>query len=165
MEKIKLNEVNIRTNLKPGDIGFITYLHGILYNKEYNYGIEFESYVAAGLHEFIQNYIPENNRAWTCEHHGKIVGFLLLMRRGDSAQLRYFILQPEYRGIGLGKKLMNLFMKFLVQCGYRSAYLWTTSELLSAAHLYLRYGFKLTEEKKSQAFGKFVIEQKYELQL
>lgn len=165
MEKINLDEIDIRTTLKPGDIGFITYLHGILYNKEYYYGIEFESYVAAGLHEFFQNYNPENNRVWICEHHGQIVGFLLLMRRGDSAQLRYFILHPEYRGIGIGKTLMNLFMKFLVQCGYRSSYLWTTSELHSAAHLYLKYGFRLTEEKKSHAFGKFVTEQKYELQL
>jgi hypothetical protein len=33
-------------------------MHGRLYKKEYNYGIEFETYVAAGLVEFYQHRIP-----------------------------------------------------------------------------------------------------------
>ncbi|MDQ3020835.1 MAG: GNAT family N-acetyltransferase [Bacteroidota bacterium] len=165
MDKFNIKDIVIRNDLKPGDIGYITYLHGILYSQEYNYGIEFESYVAAGLQEFFQNYNHLNNRAWICEHDRKIVGFLLLMKRDYSAQLRYFILLPEYRGIGLGKKLIDLFMEFLLECGYKHAYLWTTNELHSAAHLYLKYGFKLSEEKKSDAFGKYLTEQKYDLYL
>jgi len=165
MNNLCINDIKIRTELKPGDIGYVTFLHGMLYSKEYNYGIEFESCVAAGLHEFLQNYNPSNSRAWVCEHNDQIVGFLLLMNRGESAQLRYFLLLPEYRGLGLGKKLMDLFKEFLIQCGYKSAYLWTTSELNTAAHLYIKYGFRLTEEKKSEAFGKSVIEQRYDLYL
>jgi len=163
--KVSLNDIHIRTELKPGDIGYVIYMHGHLYKKEYNYGIEFETYVAEGLAEFYKQYDAKKDRVWICEHRNKIVGFLLLMHRGDIAQLRYFILEPEYRGIGLGNKLMLLYMDHLKQCNYKASYLWTTDELPASAHLYQKFGFKLTEQKPSNAFGKRVNEQRYDLVL
>jgi len=161
-----IDEISIRTELKPGDLGYITYLHGAIYSKEYNYGIEFESYVAAGMHEFYSHYNSNKDRAWICEHNDKIVGCLFLIHRDDiTAQLRFFLLLPAYRGIGLGKKLMELYVSFMKENGFQRSYLWTTSELHDAAALYTRFGFKLTAEKESVAFGKHVIEQKYEMQL
>jgi peptidyl-dipeptidase Dcp len=162
---ISLNDIRIRTELQPGDIGYVIHLHGLLYKQEYEYGIEFEAYVAKGLYEFYEQYNPATNRVWVCEHHNKMVGFLLLMNRGPEAQLRYFIILPEYRGIGLGKKLMDLYMAFLKKSGYRKSYLWTTHELFTAAHLYKKHGFVLEEEKESSAFGKPLKENKYSLTL
>jgi N-acetylglutamate synthase-like GNAT family acetyltransferase len=162
-EKNNLTDITIRTELKPGDIGFVIYLHGYLYKKEYNYGIEFETYVASGLVEFYKYYNPQKDRVWICEHEGKMVGFLLLMHRDEAAQLRYFILEPDYRNIGLGNRLMSLYMEYLREHNYQSSYLWTTDELSAAAHLYQKFGFKLTEEKNSNAFGKAVKEQRYDL--
>jgi ribosomal protein S18 acetylase RimI-like enzyme len=162
---INLEDISIRTELRSGDIGYVTYLHGLLYKKEYNYGINFEAYVARGLHEFYEQYDPSNNRVWVCEYEGKMVGFMLLMNRGTAAQLRYFIIIPELRGIGLGKKLMGLYMDFLHQCGYQSSYLLTTHELYTAAHLYKKFGFKLAEEKDSTSFGKNLKENLYTLDL
>ena len=165
MNKASLNEISIRTELRPGDLGYITYLHGALYMKEYNYGIQFETYVAKGLCEFYEKYDPQKSRVWVCEHEDQIMGFLLLMDRGESAQLRYFLIKPEYRGIGLGSKLMNLYMDFLRECGYQKSYLWTTHELTTAANLYKRFGFQLTEEIESTSFGKPLREQRYDLSL
>jgi peptidyl-dipeptidase Dcp len=162
---IMLSDISIRTSLQPGDIGYITYLHGKLYKDEYSYGIVFETYVAEGLLEFYRQYDPQKDAVWICEHNNKIVGFLLLMHRGNAAQLRYFILETDYRGIGLGNKLMNGFMDFLRLKHYTSCYLWTTNELDTAAHLYKKHGFVLTEEKPSAAFGKPLKEQRYDLSL
>lgn len=159
-----LKDILIRTNLLPGDLGYIIYLHGKLYKEEYQYGIEFEAYVASGLLEFQHQYDPEIDRVWVCEHDERVVGFLLLMHRERSqAQLRYFLIQPEYRGMGLGKTMMGLFINFLRDHHYQSAYLWTTSELQTAASLYTRHGFVLSEEKLTDAFGKEVTEQRYDL--
>jgi N-acetylglutamate synthase-like GNAT family acetyltransferase len=159
-----LESVRIRTELSPGDLGYVIYRHGKLYGEEYQYGISFETYVGAGMYEFYKNYDPEIDRVWICEHDNRIVGFVLLMHReNNTAQLRYLYLEPEYRGIGLGKKLMQLYMNFLKEKGYQSSYLWTTHELYSAASLYKRHGFELTEEKQSTAFGKPLKEQRYEL--
>ena len=165
-DQINLNDIKIRTELKPGDIGYIIYLHGNLYSKEYSYGIEFESYVALGLSEFYKNYVPAKDRVWICEHNEKIIGFLLLMHMGDdTAQLRYFLIEPLYRGIGLGRELMNYYMEYFFDRGYKQSYLWTTHELSAAAHLYKKAGFNLTEEKDSIAFGKPVKEQRYDLKV
>lgn len=163
MNRISLDDISIRTELQPGDIGYVTYLHGALYDKEYGYSMQFENYVAKGLCEFYERYDPHRSRIWACEHDNRIIGFLLLMDRGDAAQLRYFLIEPEYRGIGLGSKLLRLYMDFLGQCGYPRSYLWTTHELTAAASLYSRFGFALTEERQSNAFGKPVREQRYDL--
>ncbi len=107
MNKVKapLSDITIRTELKPGDLGYVIYRHGKLYEDEYNYGITFETYVALGMHDFYKNYDAEKDRVWIGEHDQKMIGFLLLMHReNNAAQLRYFYIEPEYRGIGLGKK-------------------------------------------------------------
>ncbi|MFI5129588.1 MAG: GNAT family N-acetyltransferase [Chitinophagales bacterium] len=162
-KKTTINEISIRTTMQPGDIGYIIFRHGKLYNEEYGYGISFEAYVAAGLFEFHKSYDPQRDRIWICEHRGNIIGSLLLMHReNNTAQLRYFFLEPAYRGIGLGKNLMSLYMDFFKACSYSSSYLWTTHELDAAASLYLRHGFQLTEEKESTSFGKALREQRYD---
>ncbi|MEQ8423365.1 MAG: GNAT family N-acetyltransferase [Cyclobacteriaceae bacterium] len=165
MSKVQLSDIIIRNELKPGDMGYVIYMHGHLYHKEYNFGTSFESYVSDGLVEFYRQYDPATNRVWVCEHNNKLIGFLVLMNRGAAAQLRYFILDPEYRGIGLGKKLMQLYMDFLKSCGYKKSYLWTTEELHPAISLYTRHGFKLTTTKDTDAFGKPLTEHRYDLVL
>ena len=165
MKKAGLQEISIRTKLLPGDIGYVIHRHGALYAREYGFGLQFETYVAEGLCEFMERYDPATNRVWVCEHKGRMVGFLLLMNRGEAAQLRYFLIEPEYRGMGLGSRLMTLFMEFLKACKYRAAYLWTTDELTAAARLYARAGFVLTEEKPSTAFGRPLTERRYDLKL
>ncbi len=159
-----IEEITIRNNLRPGDLGYVIHMHGHLYGTEYGYGISFEMYVAQGLAEFYKNYDPEKDRVWICEHRDRMIGFLLLMHReNNAAQLRYFLLEPKFRSIGLGKRLMDLYMEFLRRADYKSSYLWTTHEQHAAASLYKRYGFKLTEEKESTTFGKQLTEQRYDL--
>jgi peptidyl-dipeptidase Dcp len=163
-EKIDIRNVKIRNEFIPGDLGYVIHMHGRLYGIEYGYGVHFEMYVAEGIREFFDRYDPKKDRVWLCEHNGKIVGSLFLMHReNEAAQLRYFLLEPEFRGAGLGSQLMQLFMEFLKQSGYRSSFLWTTHELAAAARLYTKHGFRLTEEKGSTAFGKPLREQRYDL--
>ena len=55
-DQIALEDVSIRTELQPGDMGYVTYMHGSLYSKEYGYTLPFENYVAKGLSEFYEQY-------------------------------------------------------------------------------------------------------------
>ena len=145
---VTIDDVRVRNDLRPGDLGYVIHMHGRLYGVEYDYGVAFEVYVTQGLNEFYAQYDDARDRIWIAEHGDRIVGFLLLMHRdNNAAQLRYFVIDPEYRGIGLGKRLMKLYMDFLHDCGYESSFLWTTHELEAAASLYTRYGFALTKRK------------------
>jgi GNAT superfamily N-acetyltransferase len=151
----------VRKSLAPGDLGEIIRLHGTVYSRENGHGIAFEAYVAEGMAEFFHSYDADRDRLWLYEDAGRIVGTLFLMHRQDVAQLRYFLVLPEYRGRGLGKDLMDRYMAALASCGYRQSFLWTTNELPAAASLYTRHGFVLTEEVPSVRFGKPLVEQKY----
>jgi GNAT superfamily N-acetyltransferase len=163
---ISLDSITIRTIILPGDLGYVIHRHGKLYAEEYNYGVAFEMYVAKGICDFYESYDPEKDRAWIFEYKNILIGFILLEHRNnDTAQLRYFFVEKEYRGIGLGKKLMQLFTDFLTERGYTECYLWTTHELETAAALYTKHGFMLSEEKDSAAFGKKLKERKYTLKI
>jgi peptidyl-dipeptidase Dcp len=165
MARIGLEDISIRNELRPGDLGYLIYLHGSLYARERGYGLGFETYVAKSLVEFMERHDPDMDRVWVCEHEGRMIGFLLAMDRGGVAQLRYFLIEPEYRGIGLGTKLIRLFLEFIKERGYRGAYLWTTDDLDTAIGLYTRAGFALAEEKKADDFGQTLTERRYELEL
>lgn len=160
---MKPEQISIRTELRSGDLGNIIRLHGEMYHQEHGFGLGFEAYVAQGVGEFYLQYDPELDRIWIVEHDNKMVGCLALMHREEgSAQLRYYFLLPEYRGLGLGKKLMDQYMEWLLDKGFTHSYLLTTGELGAAAALYTRHGFVLTEEHTTESFGKPVIEQRYD---
>jgi peptidyl-dipeptidase Dcp len=162
--KPRLADIEIRTQWQPADLEAIARMHVSLYASEHGYGPQFETYVVQGLNEFSEAYDEGQDRAWLCEHGGRLVGSILLMHRGNQvAQLRYFLIRPQFRGIGLGKRLLDLWMQCLRERGYTSAYLWTVDNLHVAAALYRGYGFTLTEEKRSTTFGKEVCEQRYDL--
>lgn len=155
----QLENITIRHELKPGDLGKVVELHGRIYAQEYGFGLGFEAYVMESMLEFYGQYDPQQDKVWIVEEQGSMVGFLLLMHRQDQqAQLRYFILEKEFRGIGLGKKLMQEWMDFYQEKGYKGAYLYTTSGLESAASLYERFGFKKISQIKSKTFGVNILE-------
>jgi GNAT superfamily N-acetyltransferase len=134
--------VNIRTNLKPGDIGSIISLHGILYAREYGFDPTFEAYVAGPLSEFVQS-AAARERLWLAERAGQIIGCIAIVATSpQTAQLRWFLVAPAARGVGLGKRLLTEAITFCKGCGYRKVILWTVSALVAAGHLYRSAGFR-----------------------
>jgi ribosomal protein S18 acetylase RimI-like enzyme len=100
--------MNIRTDIRPGDIGLLIYLHGVLYAREYKLDHTFEGYVAAGLGEFAKSYDERRDRLWLAEEGGRIVGSIAIVGQTDgAAQLRWFLVDPEARGVGLGRRLLQ----------------------------------------------------------
>ena len=158
-------EVVIRSDLKPGDLGYIIYLHGHLYDKEYGFSIDFETYVAGPLTELVQRK-SDRERLWVVELNGEVVGSVAVSQYSDEqAQLRWLLLHPKVRGFGFGKKLIEEAMGFCRKCGYSSVILWTVDACRFAGELYLKLGFKITEEKPNEAWDKSLMDQKYEREL
>lgn len=156
----------IRSSLKPGDIGWIVHLHGILYAKEYGWNHTFDAYVADGLAKFAASFHAEKDRLWIAEKGEKIVGFIAIAGHSEKeAQLRWFLVHPTERGHGLGRTLLSNALDFCRQRRFRSVFLWTVGDLKVAAHLYRSVGFHKTEEKTHHIWGKALTEEKYELSL
>jgi N-acetylglutamate synthase-like GNAT family acetyltransferase len=156
----------IRSNLRPGDIGCLIYLHGILYAKEYGWDCTFEGYVAESLTKSIPSLDDSTARLWIAEINGKIIGSIGIVPDSNSeAQLRWFLVHPDQRGRGLGRELLKRALQFSLERGFKSVFLWTVSGLKIATHLYQVAGFRKTEEKTHQIWGKTITEERYQLSL
>jgi GNAT superfamily N-acetyltransferase len=156
----------LRHHIRPGDIGYLIHLHGAIYAAEYGYDQTFEAYVADGLARFIRSFNPDRDRIWLAEIDCQIIGSIAIVGHSKSkAQLRWFFVHSRYRGIGLGRKLLNEALHFCKQCKYKAVFLWTTSELSTAQHLYTGHGFRRTRKKTHRIWGKAITEERYDLDL
>ena len=157
----KDKEITIR-NHRIGDLGYITYRHAILYQEEYGLGPVFEEYLLEGLLAFSRSEQP--GAIWIAENGDQIVGFIAMAGiDSETAQLRWFLIEPEYRGIGLGRRLMTVAMDHCREKGYRKVFLWTFSDLLAARHLYKEYGFHVTEEHPNDSWKPGLVEERWDI--
>jgi GNAT superfamily N-acetyltransferase len=157
--------ITLRTDLRPGDLGYVVYLHGIVYAREYGFDPTFEAYVAGPLAEFVLS-PSDRSRLWLAERDGRIVGCVAIVAAdAATAQLRWFLVDPAARGAGLGKRLLGEAVAFCREKGYERVILWTVRALEAAAHLYRAAGFRKAEEQPGRRWGVDVIEERYELEL
>jgi DNA-binding MarR family transcriptional regulator/N-acetylglutamate synthase-like GNAT family acetyltransferase len=139
---------------RAGDMGWIVYRHGALYASEYGYDERFEGIVAGVVADFLAAHDPKRERCWIAERDGEILGSVMLVKKSASvAKLRLLYLEPEARGLGLGRRLVNECIEFARGAGYRKITLWTQSSLSAARHIYETAGFRMTGSKVHSDFG------------
>jgi len=157
--------LGMRHDLHPGDIGYIIYMHGIFHALEQGWDHTFEVYVAVPLAEFAQSK-SSREKIWILEEGDRIAGSVAIVKRTEEeAQLRWLLLEPEIRGRGIGKWLVEEALDFSRISGYESIFLWTVEALYIAANLYRSVGFVQRERLTHEIWGSTVTEVKYELPL
>lgn len=150
----------------PGDIGYITYRHAMFYSRAYGFDVTFDAYVASGLAGFVNQYDPEKEHLWVVDTDMKCVGSIAIVKADENtAQLRWFLVEQEVRGKGLGNRLLHEAVEFSKCHNYRKIILWTVSNLKAARQLYERAGFQVTASKTHQIWGQELTEEKWELEL
>ncbi len=156
----------VRHRLRPGDVGALVRLHGVLYAEERGWDATFEAYVAAGLADFVRSFRPARDRIWLAEARGRIIGSIAIVGRSrTTAQLRWFLVVPRHRGKGLGTDLMARALRFCRARGFGTVFLWTTSELAEAARVYGRFRFRRTARRTHSLWGTRITEERYERSL
>lgn len=149
---------------RAGDAGYISHRHGILYEQEYGLDKIFESYVIAGMAKFFAG--GADGEIWVAEAAGQIVGCIAIVAAGPATgQLRWFLIEPGFRGSGLGRRLMNVAIGYCRQRGFSHVFLWTFRGLDAACHLYESFGFRLTEETENTTWRDKLTEQRWDLTL
>ena len=156
--------ITIRTDVRPGDLGMIVHLHGVIYAREYGLDHTFEPYVARPLSDFVLAG-PDAGRIWIAGQNDRTVGSIAIVRAGEEAQLRWFLLDPAVRGKGLGRRLMAEAIGYCRSQSFVGIYLWTFDELAEALALYRKYGFEVSERRTAHVWGRERTELRMDLRL
>ena len=157
--------ITVRTH-QMGDIGYLIYQHACFYSREHGFDISFESYVAGTMIKFIDNYNEKKERLWIVEKDSRIMGSIAIVYVDDAtAQLRWFLLDAEIRGRGLGKKLIAAALDFCREKKYKKVMLMTSSKTTAARAMYAKNGFKIKETKRHKIWGQQMDEEIWELEL
>lgn len=151
---------------RPGDLGWVVHRHGALYAAEHRFDRSFEGLVADIVGRFVRTFDPSGERAWIAELDGEIVGSVLVVREdAETARLRLLYVEPLARGLGLGRRLVELALAFARGSGYRRMELWTNDILGAARRIYEEAGFTLVAEDPHRSFGRDLVGQTWAREL
>jgi len=155
-----MQEIILRSEIRPGDIGHIIRRHRDLYETEFGFSSEFGDYVEESFRE-------SSPVIWIAEANGKFAGCIgLVETSSDLAQLRWFLVEPETRGMGIGKMIFTSAVDYCRKKNYRNIFLWTVNKLPVARKIYEEFGFHLTETKPEMLlWGQYLSEQRWDLSL
>lgn len=158
-------DVRLR-DLQVGDMGHIASRHGVLYAQEHGFDDSFEPLVAQILLDFLRKRRPQIERAWIAARGDQILGSVFCVHVSDeTAKLRLFYLEPEARGLGLGRKMLQACIGFARAAGYRRLVLWTHQSHEAACSLYRKAGFAMVSESPVHNYGQDLVEQEWQIEL
>ncbi len=145
------------------------YRQAVVYAEEFGYSPVFERYVSHGLAPFLDDFDAGKDRIWMASRGAERLGFIAIQhdptRRG-WAKLRWFLVEKEARGLGVGRRLMQAALAFARKAGYRGVYLWTVDDLAAARRVYVTSGFVLVHEATEPCeWAPWGHEQRWELEL
>src|SRR6516225_1884334 len=165
-DKLKPKAPYLLRQHQPGDLGWIVHRQAILYAEEFGWDGTYEALAAEIVAHFIKNYDPRRERCWIAEKDGARVGAVFVAKASDEvAKLRLLHVEPEARGLGIGKRLVEECIRFARQMGYSKITLWTQSILHAARHVYKQAGFQVVREEQHHSFGKDLTAETWELNL
>ncbi|GAA5615232.1 hypothetical protein Spla01_06438 [Streptomyces platensis] len=158
-------EVTLRTS-RPGDLGWMVERNAALYAAEYGFDLSYEALVARIIAEYAEAFDPRWDRTWIAELDGRRAGSVMCVRdRPGVARLRLLLVEPDARGHGVGRQLVDACVEFAREAGYGEMVLWTNSVLGAARRIYQRAGFELVAESAHHSFGQDLVGQDWRMVL
>ena len=147
-------------------MGWVVQGHGALYAQEYGLDIAFEALVAEIAAQFLTSFDASREHCWIAEVDGEPVGSIFLVKASDDvAKLRLLLVEPEARGPGLGRALVDECIRFAREAAATPITLWTQSILVAARDIYQRAGFALVKRREAPQLWRDLVGETWEMKL
>ncbi|MFK7762355.1 MAG: helix-turn-helix domain-containing GNAT family N-acetyltransferase [Roseobacter sp.] len=157
-------KVELHEGYRSGVIACVAHLHATFYSQNYRFGVAFERKVATEMSEFMGRIDNPVNTTFSAYSGNELLGSVSLDGEdlGDGAShLRWFIVSPRARGMGIGNLLLGKATEFVEKHAFDRTRLWTFKGLDAARHLYEKHGFALAHQTPGTQWGTEVIEQEF----
>lgn len=142
------------TGYVPGSLGRMVEMLASYYGEAWGWGVTYEVKVAHDISAFLRDFSEHRDLLRFALVEGKIAGSIAIDgREGNDAWLRWFIVDPAYRGLGIGALLLDHALLHARNAGFDSIWLHTFSGLTVARSLYESRGFRLVEESSGDEHG------------
>ena len=165
----KLSDANDVLTIRPftqSDIEYVISRHKTLYYAERHLSGTFSAYVDEIVYHFVDNFNTQTDCLKILECNGVPAGSIAIARvDDDTAQLRFFMLEPEMRQRGYGNRLMNMALDFCREKEFKKVFLLTITAQVVARHVYETHGFYKVESYDKSEWGDGVVEERWELDL
>jgi len=160
--------VHIRSGGSAGDVNELVRVNGEVFEREYALSPAFAGDMAVQLAELHRSGWPGGEREglWMAEADGVVVGGVTLRGLGGGlARLGDLALQPEARGTGAGRRLVESVLEAARAAGYERVELMTFSALTEARELYRSVGFRMMSTERTTRWGREMEWERWELAL
>lgn len=169
MIRNKLSDANDVITIRPftqSDIEYVISRHKTLYYAERHLSGTFSAYVDEIVYGFVDNFNAQTDCLKILECNGVPAGSIAIAKADETtAQLRFFMLEPEMRQRGYGNRLMDMALTFCRDKGYKKVFLLTITAQVIARHVYETHGFYKVSSNDKSEWGDGVIEERWELDL
>ena len=161
-----MDDVRLK-RFEAGDASWVVDVHAEIYARDEGFDMSFGTLVAGIVAEFVAAHDPARETGFLAMRGEDRLGSIFCVRgeRPDEARLRLFLLVPEVRGTGLGRRLLGACLDFARDAGYRRIALRTHESHRAACALYARTGFVLTDQRPVTSFGMALCEQRWQRDL
>jgi putative acetyltransferase len=111
------------------------------------------------LYDIETYYLDRGGMFWVLLAEDMVVGCVGVAVHGEESELHRMYLFPEFRGRGLGRKMLEAAIEYARAKGCRAMRAWSDVKLTDAHRLYLRSGFVHAGERicddpdKSREYG------------
>lgn len=150
----------------PGDMSWLQYREMVALAPLYGWDQKYESHIAQVAAYFLGRLDSKVDRFWVAARGEELLGSVGLMRESEEVgRLRLLYVEPQARGLGLGRRLVSTCLDFARESGCKEVVLWTVDVLETARRIYAESGFVLEHSEITHDLGAPCMDESWRLVL
>lgn len=156
----RTSEISIRDYFLSEDLQLLIEKQRQFYAEAHGWDDTFLAYLQ-------ETFDAKIEKIWIAESGGKFAGSVGLVKHDEkTVQLRWFLVDADFRGRGLGTQLLDHLVAYCQDMKFDRIFLWTVSTMAEARPLYKKFGFRISEVKQEASlWGQQLTEERWDLEL